>query len=302
MAYDDIQGKAIDNDGNPIGNHTIYLINQDNPNEVVTTTTDANGNYVFDSHVDAQTDSENYLVAAEGYDTGTELLNTFYNAGVPADLRRLDSGLLHRYDATELTLSDGESVTSWPDEAGSDDLSTGTAPTFRENIINGNPVVRHDGQGDNLTVNWTNIAAPYEIFTILVWRSIPNKFTYYIGGDSSIMPRIGHSSDSPELWMADAGSRLNGSAVSADTEYITATLFDGANSQHRVNGTTDSTDDAGSNSMQGLTTGLAANDANDFENYGEVDLGEILVYDPDASGYSRADVESYLSDKWGISV
>jgi hypothetical protein len=60
-------------------------------------------------------------------------------AWTPASL-----SLLAWYDADAITgLSDGDSVTTWDDESGNArDVSTGSAPTYKTNILNSKPVVR----------------------------------------------------------------------------------------------------------------------------------------------------------------
>ena len=53
-----------------------------------------------------------------------------------------------RYDASQLSLSDGDTVSVWPDEQGDNDLDIQTgSPTYVESGINGNPAIAFNGDG-----------------------------------------------------------------------------------------------------------------------------------------------------------
>jgi len=87
MTEFDIQGTVTDIDGDPVEGVPVYLINEQNVNSVVSTTTDSNGNYIFESHPDVQTSTDTYIVAAGGYDSNNNLVTTSSNPNVTADLR-----------------------------------------------------------------------------------------------------------------------------------------------------------------------------------------------------------------------
>lgn len=207
-----------------------------------------------------------------------------------------DSGDLHaRYDATALSLSDGGSVTTWPDETGNGyDLTEGAAPQYVADGINGNPVVYFDGVDDYLDVVFSNLSQPNHVFVV----------GRYVGGSNE---RIFQSPDGSARNHIDstingnfgiyAGNTLD-NGVSADTApHVLTARFDGSNSLHRVDASDQVTGDAGSEGMGGI--GLGGNqNASDF---GEVEVGEVLVYPMDKSGI-RGNVEQYLADKWGITL
>ena len=65
------------------------------------------------------------------------------------------AGASYHYDARRLDLTDGTGVSTWTDLAGSNNATQATAtnqPTFKTNIINGNPVVRFDGTNDFMAI------------------------------------------------------------------------------------------------------------------------------------------------------
>lgn len=202
------------------------------------------------------------------------------------------------YDATELALSDGNAVSTWPDETNNGyDLTEGSAPQYVADGINGNPVVSFDGVEDVLDVTFSQLAQPNHVF-------IAGR---YVGGSGE---RLFQSPDSNARHNVDtggdgtnfgiyAGDLLN-TGVAADTDpHILTARFDGTNSLHRVDAgnVASATGDAGNESMGGIR--LAADDS--LSDFGEVEVGEVLVYPQDKSSI-QSDVEEYLSDKWGITL
>ncbi len=85
MASDDIQGTIVDQGGNAVEGAVVYLFSQDNTNVVAKTTTDANGNYIFNSHPDGDGSSQNWHIVAE-YDDGTNYYNTYSKPYVNAQV------------------------------------------------------------------------------------------------------------------------------------------------------------------------------------------------------------------------
>jgi hypothetical protein len=55
--------------------------------------------------------------------------------------------------ANDLSLADGDAVSTWPDtSAYENDATAGTAPTFKTGTLNGQPTVRFDGNDDELSI------------------------------------------------------------------------------------------------------------------------------------------------------
>ena len=98
MAQDDIQGQVVDPSGNPVSGAIVELTKsfESNPVEeqtVLRTTTDSNGNYIFDFHPDGDGTTQDYHVSCYNYD-GTAYVNSTNNPGVTADLSATpDSGI-----------------------------------------------------------------------------------------------------------------------------------------------------------------------------------------------------------------
>jgi hypothetical protein len=90
MAQDDIQGQVVDAQGNPVDGAIVELTKsyQSSPLDeqvVRRTTTDANGNYIFEFHPDGDGTTQEWHVSCYNHD-GTAYVNSFNNPGVTADL------------------------------------------------------------------------------------------------------------------------------------------------------------------------------------------------------------------------
>jgi len=206
-----------------------------------------------------------------------------------------DSEDLHaRYDATELSLSDQDSVTTWPDEtANGHDLSASGDPMFVESGINGNPVVRFNGIDDLLSTSFATISQPNHIFIALEYQSVTDAAPVF-DSERSTAEHVLEYRDSDNVIRMFAGVVLDGGTPDTNP-HIHATLFDGPDSVNRQDGSQISNGDSGDRGLDGFKVGSGAG------NFAEVDVAEILIYPEDKTSI-QSDVETYLSNKWGISV
>jgi hypothetical protein len=216
--------------------------------------------------------------------------DVLFSAGPP------DSGDLHaRYDATEISATDGDSVSTWTDETGNGyDLTAGTAPTFRTSIINGNPVVRFDGTDDILDVTFSNIAQPFTVYVVAKYRSVTSGNDILVDSESGNESSFGNGNN--QTYSLFAGSFLD-TGVNNTNESVFSVLFDGVDTNIRQNGGQIGSADGGTNDLSGLTVGARR----DNSGFAPVDVGELLIYPSDKTAI-QSDVEQHLSDKWGIAV
>ena len=69
------------------------------------------------------------------------VLNATQRAVLSSGITLPDHTVVH-YDASKLSLNDGDTVSVWPDEQGDNDLDIQTgSPTYVESGINGNPAI-----------------------------------------------------------------------------------------------------------------------------------------------------------------
>jgi hypothetical protein len=157
--------------------------------------------------------------------------------------------------------------------------------------INGNQAGSFDGVDDETSATWTSVSEPNHIFAVFEYRGL-SPFA------NNIM--ISDPSGSEQIYETNAWAMYNGSVVSGGTSdtspHVGAWLFDGANSSLRIDGTTLATGDPGSTPLEGLRLGSVGGNL-----YANVKFGEILVYRSDRSG-NYSEIESYLADKWGITI
>ena len=210
-----------------------------------------------------------------------------------------DSGDLHaRYDATQLGLSNNATVTTWADEtANGYDLTTGNAPTYIANGINGNPVVRFDGVDDFLQTDWPDISQPNHIFIAFQLVNVQTTtenviYDSFTSTNRHVFVQDGVSGG----WTLFSGINLRGGSADGNP-HIHSHLFNSSNTELREDGTDIFNGNSGGQSMDGITLGARVDGGIPTN----VDIGEILVYPQDKSGI-QTQVENYLGNKWGISI
>jgi len=203
------------------------------------------------------------------------------------------AGLLHNFDPRKLSLADGDSVPSRTNqETTGDDLSATSSPTYRTNGINGNPIVEYDGTNDFHQGTFAaTISAPLEIFHVFQARSIVQSNRYY-DGESTTMQWLVTGSG----WqLFDGPNTLTASSNEDTNPHIGVARF-ATNGEIQLESTLEgSGSDLSNFSLGGLTIGAEKNSTN----HAPIDSGQFLIYDASASGFSRADVVSYLSAEWG---
>ena len=210
-----------------------------------------------------------------------------------SDITVPDNTVAH-YDASKLSLSDGDTVSVWPDEQGDNDLDTQTgSPTYVESGINGNPAIAFDG--DALEVTGLSVTQPNTTYVVFEYQSVSDgrllsgvserQLTAWSGGNS---------------WRTHAGNNLTAS-FDIDTQQMTA-VFDGANSIIREDGVETAVGDAGDNDLGGLSVGYGARGYYDYgedRNYADAYVSEIVLVN---SGSVDLDFENRLLEKWGITA
>jgi len=87
------------------------------------------------------------------------------------------SQIKHRFDVTQINASDGDLISSFPNEVGTTDLTSGSEPEYVSNGINGIPVLRFDN--DYLDASFNPISKPYFI-SLVVENGITDGSTGFI--------------------------------------------------------------------------------------------------------------------------
>ena len=207
------------------------------------------------------------------------------------DISPPDNTVAH-YDASQLSLDDGDTVSVWTDEQGDNDLDTQTgSPTYVESGINGNPAIAFNGDG--LEVTGLSVTQPNTTYVVFEYQSGFDGGRV-LSGVSERQLTAWADGSSQNKWRTHAGRNLNGT-TDIGIQQMTA-VFDGDNSIIRENGVETSVGDAGTNDLGGLSVGY---DAFDDSNYADAYVSEIVVVN---SGSVDLDFETQLLEKWGITA
>lgn len=213
-----------------------------------------------------------------------------------------DSGDLHqRFDSRELSLSAGDAVSTWPDESGNArDLTAGSAPTYRENVVNSNPAVEFDGVDDYLSNSHADISTPFTVVCVIRSTTNSNRHVIWNNNDGNTAAGMVEWRGGNNEWQAFNGSALSGGSNDTTAFDIISIRFDGANSDLRQNRTELAAGDLGTTTFVGGS--VMGRNSNIADRYWEGEVGEFLFYDKRLSDTTLQEAESYLSSGWGVTI
>jgi hypothetical protein len=217
------------------------------------------------------------------------VLNATQRAVLSSGITIPDNTVAH-YDASQLSLNDGDTVSVWPDELGDNDLDIQTgSPTYVESGINGNPAIAFNGDG--LEVTGLSVTQPNTTYVV---------FEYQSGSSGRVLSGVSERQvtawfeGSQNGWYTFAGNSLKAS-TGIGIQQMTA-VFDGANSIIREDGVETAVGDAGTRDLGGLSVGY---DPYTDVYYADAYVSEIVIVN---SGSVDLDFENQLLDKWGITA
>lgn len=294
---DEISGTVTDA-GGPAQGATVVAVPHDESLDPLVTTTDANGDYLFDNGDLYEGEELYHVIARDGAEADPRRgqQNYPFIAAVGTDIP--DSEGLHaHWDVTQESLSDGDPISSLTDQSGNgNDLSAIGSPTANSDGIGTNITASLDGTDDGF--EWTpptSISQPYTLFFVArlrsvgtfqeVWRTRPNN-NYFVdnGGEAS--------------WTLYLGNNTILSSSSVDTSPHVFGNFAKSTDETFVDGTQEASGNSGGDDLQG--TFYVGHDP-DSSRHVPLEVGEMLLYNQDKSG-SRTELEQYLADKWDITL
>lgn len=222
--------------------------------------------------------------------------------GAPNTIPNLDAW----WKADSLALAEGATVSSWADSGpGGFTATQGTAaaqPTFRTGQINGLPVVRFDGVDDVLLSNASTSHTETTIFSVIKPTStVGDRSIRVASGSGGITSTI--RDGKPRMGSQDLVSLHTSTTTVSTTAFqvLACSYSDSTNTVafHR-NGTADGSSTAVTASpTAGRTTRIGAEPAG---GYLVGDIAELIVYSRVLTSSERAEVHSYLQDKYAIAV
>ncbi len=204
-----------------------------------------------------------------------------------------------RFESDQITgLSDGDLISTWPDISGNGRNATGvstTRPTYKTNILNGQPVARFSGAADirMTTPAISAISMPTTIFVVASHTA--SSFSQIFDGlGTSNRHALFASTSDMEMF---AGASSNGGAKSSGTVRIIQCRFNTTASGIRIGGgTLVGSGNTGTQTLTGLTIGNRF--ASSFSSAG--DIAALLVANSDLSLTNVNLVGNYLAAKYGL--
>ena len=207
-----------------------------------------------------------------------------------------DSGLLHDYDADQLGLTGGDTVNTFTDQEGDQGASASGSPTFRESAINDEAAVEYDGSNDGHIASGVDVGQPLVIITVYEANNTTASMRL-MSGDGE---RFGKwATDSDDRYRIDAGTRNAGSSAATGPNIFSA-IFDGEDSAIRINGSTDTTGDSGTNKIDGLDMGFLSDPEQEhFDGY----IARMLIYDENQMEDGQLEeIEEFFGEKYNINI
>lgn len=205
------------------------------------------------------------------------------------------------YDASQLTLADGASVTTWPDLAGSgNNLGAGAGTVVMRKsgtrVINDMPTVDF-GAGAGYLASASTAQLNSILFTIfIVARLDATAANYALWGARGNFTQIAWSASAPAGMILYQGTAVVGGAISLTKPFVLTALFDGSSSAMRINGSQTGTGTPGTNSVN--TGWDVGNVNNGGGNSWEGLIGEIIIYNTNFNLSQMQQTEAYLTTKW----
>jgi len=228
------------------------------------------------------------------------LLTLYRSAGLasPASIDGLQLWL-DAADTSTITESGGD-VSEWRDKSGNgNDVTQATAadqPVTGTRTINGLNVLDFTGTSWMRTVAETIISQPVTVFAVVEHDVIP-AVGHYIYDSRGAANRHGFVMTPTTMDLFTTTPSLKaGTAETGIRLYMT--VANSPNSSIAINAQVVGTGDTGAADFDMLTLGRRHTSIANLDGA----IAEILIYDSALSDSDREAVETYLADKWGISI
>lgn len=235
----------------------------------------------------------------------------------------VSSGLVMWLDANALSLSNNDPVSSWTDQSGSGNHATqdtlSLRPLFKTNTINGKPAIVFDGTDDYVAYNGTILVnTDYSIFTVVRRNAQGPSNNFYMGGTIPTQHRnlhVGwrsnntfthdHYTNGYDLrvpsYSAGASASIYGyrhSSANGKDVYINGGLRALNMNNAIISGTP--TRRYPLQDYQGASLGRYF--GTNFKSYFNGYIAEVIIYNRYVNETERRAIESYLGNKYNISV
>ena len=210
--------------------------------------------------------------------------------------------------ADSLGKSDGDTTYIWPNRAkwlspyaigDAYQLTDTKKPTYDADSAG----LAFDGVDDFLFATASTLLQPTTIIAVCRWPNSKVNFNEFIYDGSTARNTIFHQHTSNEDGVRMfAGSSVNVwgvGTVSPDSLYIFTSLYSGANSYTRKNGTT-RVGNVGTQGLDGLN--IAIDNMQSTTGAAKIVLRELIVYHKELTALELSNIEKHLATKYGITL
>jgi len=199
-------------------------------------------------------------------------------------LTAIPDSLEHQFVASSWSGSNG-----WTSEDGELTLSVQDSPTKQSDALNGEDTISFDGSNDGFSNTNYSISQTFGIVAVYQYQTTGQSFSRAIADGSGT--RLDPDGSNGDFSIA-AGTEVAGSDT--DTNWhIHSGLFNGTDSQTRLDGSTETSGDAGTSGMSALRI---ANTGSDFT---DIEFAEFWTLQ-NPSVQDLEDAESVLNDKYSV--
>jgi len=203
---------------------------------------------------------------------------------------------------SDVSASDGDSVTSVPDREASNDFTqpgTSDVPTYRTGGPNGEDYMEFASTSENLEAALGSELSPFTV--VVVWHietlapSAQRGLQQQSSSGGHVAPRDNERASGGQILYAGSNQFITGAA--GDTNWhIEVFVQNGGSSVIRQDGSQTGSGNPG-------TRGYGSTVTLDLDGGGNGDIAEIIAFDGDYDGtQTLSDAETYLSDKYGITI
>ncbi|MFC1659029.1 LamG-like jellyroll fold domain-containing protein [Pseudomonadota bacterium] len=318
-----VNGTTSVNDGNPhlmtfrLSSSTGYSLYVDGMKEANNTTTGntiwnnsalselgavLDGGYAYQGNIGETILYTEALSISEMDDIETHLSNKWgvTMSDIPTENLRL---WFDANDVNTITKDGSNNVSAWNDKSGNGNHATQATfsykPVYVPSGLNGKGTIRFDGTDDRMATSLNLSSPPYSVFVVFNYlnleSAVPSAVRRAVQGSNNWL--IGPYSSQIRHY---AGGWVSYSLpLIQNTFYVTSAINTGSGSTFYINGA-NATDSSTPVTAPG-TIHLGAGGAYPGEPL-DGDIAEVIIYDRALSDSERREVESYLSNKWGVAA
>ncbi len=211
---------------------------------------------------------------------------------------RTDQELFQDSAGTVPATVDGDPIGFWGDtgfdNANLSQSNNALRPTLKTNIQNSKSMIRFNGSSQYIRDIGGDFSQPCRYLVVLIPRAITGGTVIVDSGTTGTnrnkIEQLGG------LIRINAGTPLTGSQMVIGTAYLIDAVFDGTESSIRSNNGPKTSGDAGVAGATGLTVGCNFS----LASFSQVDIGEIVIYAPNASDSVVTTKRQEMATYWNL--